>query len=86
MPVVRPVDLSNPLRCHKPWEGRETHGTSRGMPECCTYRGWTLVNVASGWRVAVHGAERVKVCKAGTDHNVALHEFRAKVDAFEDAR
>ena len=86
MPVVRPVDLSNPLRCHKPWEGKGSHGTSRGMPECCTYRGWTLVNVENGWRYAVHGSERLRVCREHTDRNIALHELRAKVDAYEDAR
>lgn len=91
MAAISPVDLSNTLHCHTPWASRKrsTHGPNEPhhpMPECCTYRGWTLINAANGWRYAVHGSERLRVCREHTDNNAALHEFRAKVDAYEDAR
>ena len=56
------------------------------MPECCSYRGWTLVNVAGGWRVAVRGNERIRVCRDDASGGEATREFHTKVDAFEDAR
>ena len=50
------------------------------MPGGLTHRGWTLVDAAGGWRCAVRGAERIRVCREHTDTNAARRLFRARVD------
>lgn len=84
MPTRRPIDLSNPLPGHKPWEGRTSNHSSgkHKTRESLHYRGWTLVDT-HGWRCAAKGDERMLVCRDGIEHPIAIQKFKEKVDAHE---